>query len=209
MYYIVYKITNKINNKIYIGVHKTENLNDGYMSSSEVVKYAIKKYGIKAFTKEIIYFANSEKEMFNKEAEIVNESFVKRKDTYNINCGGNGGWYHWHGTEGHRLASSKGGKISGNRVNNPLKNPEWQKQYDWTRDSTRLKEIGKKANTPEALFKKKETFKQIKHQQGENNSQYGTTWLYHPVYGNIKAKKEDIQIFLDKGYIKGRKIKPF
>jgi hypothetical protein len=30
MFYTVYKITNKINNKFYIGMHKTTNLDDGY-----------------------------------------------------------------------------------------------------------------------------------------------------------------------------------
>jgi hypothetical protein len=33
------------------------------------------------------------------------------------------------------------------------------------------------ARTPEAIEKKKKKLKEIKHQQGEKNSQYGTMWI--------------------------------
>ena len=51
MFYTVYKITNLINNKIYVGVHITKNLNDSYMGSGVNIKRAIKKYGNKDSSK--------------------------------------------------------------------------------------------------------------------------------------------------------------
>ena len=43
----VYKTTNKINNRFYIGVHSTDILNDGYFGSGKLLTQAIEKYKYK------------------------------------------------------------------------------------------------------------------------------------------------------------------
>lgn len=87
----VYKITNLINGKIYIGVHSTDDLNDQYMGSGKLIRLAISKYGILNFKKEILEYCSSRKSVFLKEAELVDADFVKRIDTYNISFGGRSG----------------------------------------------------------------------------------------------------------------------
>ena len=76
MFYYLYKITNLINSKIYIGVHQTSNLDDGYLGSGININRAIKKYGKENFNKEILEFFNTEEDMYIKEKEIVNHNFL-------------------------------------------------------------------------------------------------------------------------------------
>lgn len=79
MYYILYKITNKIDGKIYIGCHQTKNLNDGYMGSGKYLKRAVAKYDIKNFKKEILQYFKNKEDMFKMESIIVNENFINKK----------------------------------------------------------------------------------------------------------------------------------
>lgn len=88
MYYTIYKTTNLINGKFYIGKHKTKILEDNYLGSGKLLKRAIKKYGIENFKKEIILICSSEEEMNVKEKELV----VLSEDSYNLCSGGKGGF---------------------------------------------------------------------------------------------------------------------
>ena len=90
MYYIIYKTTNLINGKYYIGKHQTENLDDGYLGSGVALKKAIKKYGKENFNREIICFCENDEEMDNKEIEIVDSSIVEDPNSYNLGLGGEG-----------------------------------------------------------------------------------------------------------------------
>lgn len=91
MKYIIYKTTNLLNNKIYIGKHQTENINDTYLGSGVALEKAIKRYGKHNFKKEILFVFNTESEMNQKEKELVTESFIATNKTYNMGVGGEGG----------------------------------------------------------------------------------------------------------------------
>ena len=207
MFYTVYKVTNLVNDKIYVGLHVTKDLDDDYLGSGKQIQAAVKKYGRENFKKEYIKICETPEEMYNLEAEIVNEAFVKRTDTYNMKTGGTGSWSHVNSNLAkYREARSKAAKLKADRPDNIFKNPEWQKTVDWTRDPDRLRELGKKAISSEAMAKKKITWKAIGHQQGNKNSQFGTCWITHSKLGNKKINKNDLEKFLSLGYTKGRKI---
>lgn len=90
MYYI-YKTTNLINGNIYIGKHKSNNIqSDKYLGSGKYLNRAIKKYGRKCFKRQILYQFETQEEAFQSQSEIVNQQFISRKDTYNNVLGGYG-----------------------------------------------------------------------------------------------------------------------
>lgn len=102
--YIVYQTTNLVNNKIYVGVHRTNvDIFDFYygcgctkkdQKKSRISGFpaAIRKYGIQNFKRETLFEYPDTEEgriaAFKKEEEIVTDEFVKRKDTYNLTRGG-------------------------------------------------------------------------------------------------------------------------
>lgn len=103
MKYIVYLTKNVVNNKIYVGVHKTENpyIFDGYLGNGVSIKdqsklkhpkepfhYALKKYGLKNFKRSTIKVFDTLEEALKLEKYIVDEDFIKRIDTYNVAIGG-------------------------------------------------------------------------------------------------------------------------
>lgn len=94
MFYTIYKTSNKVNGKWYIGYHATEDLNDSYLGSGKNLKKAIKKYGEEAFFKQVLYVFPTKEEALQKEAELVTEYVVKDKNSYNVKEGGEGGWSH-------------------------------------------------------------------------------------------------------------------
>jgi len=86
----IYKITNLINNKIYIG--KDTSSDSNYFGSGLLIKKAIKKYGIENFKKEILDETNDLENLCIKEKYwIKNFNSTNLKIGYNISKGGDGG----------------------------------------------------------------------------------------------------------------------
>jgi group I intron endonuclease len=85
----IYKITNKINQKIYIGKHASKRKN--YWGSGKKIKLAIKKYGKENFNKEIIETCDDEEQLSNREVFWI-KFFDARNELkgYNITEGGEG-----------------------------------------------------------------------------------------------------------------------
>jgi len=215
MFYYLYQITNIVNNKIYVGVHKTEDMNDGYMGSGKVIKQAIEKYGIDNFRKNILETFEDSKSMYAREKEIVTNDFIMREDVYNLRRGGFGGFDF--------INSNPELFLTEKRLNSLMSQQEalkhWKIKYN-NDENFRKKtqetlekatEIRKKNNPNGTWYGKKhknETRKKMseshvgKH-EGNKNSQFNTMWITNGIENKKISKCDNIPY----GWIKGRKIK--
>ena len=117
-YNYIYKITNQINGKIYIGKHSTDNLDDGYMGSGILICKAEKKYGLENFTKEYLSFCDTE-EKLNWFEKFYIKKFNARQVGYNLTDGGDGilGRKHTEETRKKMSESQKANYIKENHPN--------------------------------------------------------------------------------------------
>lgn len=95
-YKIIYKTTNKINGKFYIGKHTTTNLNDGYLGSGVLLKAALRKYGKENFQKEILEFCPTDKILAKRETFYIRKYKATTTNVgYNLTENSSGfGWKH-------------------------------------------------------------------------------------------------------------------
>lgn len=157
---IIYKTTNLINQKFYVG--KDTHNNPNYYGSGKRLKLAIQKYGIENFEKEIIEICDSldklnEREKFwIKELNAINEG-------YNISLGGDGGDTISKNPKkyeiGKKISESNKGRFIGKtnsketreKISKALKgkflgnkNPNYGKNHtDETKDKIRKKALGR------------------------------------------------------------------
>lgn len=184
-------------------MHKTKDLNDGYMGSGKLIQRAIEKHGIDNFTKEILHVFDNESDMKSKEAELVTEEFLACDDVYNLCPGGNGGF----GYINKNCHNNKGNnrKIGnyGFRINSNV-------DHYWTSETSKemLKKFYLNGGKNPFLNKKHsmETKNKIsdimkEKQSGDLNSQFGTIWITNGLE-NKKIKKESE---IPEGWNRGRK----
>lgn len=202
--FYLYEIRNLLDNKIYIGAHSTNNMDDGYMGSGSRIINAIKKYGKENFVKTILETFRDEDSMFNREKEIVNKSFILRADTYNIAVGGVDGW-----TKSNRIMAEKRKTdpiwLEAKRKNISLgvKRAMSEGKCRCTSREFNLLRV-EKSRTPESIAKRKSTYAKNRHQQGENHALYGRLALHQENIGWKWVQKELVDDYLASGWSRGK-----
>lgn len=190
-YHYIYKTTNLINGKFYVGMHSTNNLNDGYLGSGYKLRRSINKNGKENFKIEILEFFSDRNSLVEREKQLVNEKLLKDPMCMNLVFGGNGGFI-----------SVDGYKKGAKRMNEVI----WSNSLWIDKRKKELREYQLKTPTGVAASHhhrydwngkkhKEETKAKIGlansvKQMGKNNCQYGTRWITNGIE-NKKIKKLD------------------
>lgn len=213
--FITYKITCNITGKYYIGSHKTDNIDDGYMGSGRFIRQSIMQYGVENHTKEILGVFDTREESLELEHRLVKEKRqLEREQCLNASSGGFSFDYvnatgknvydrtpeQWErqlsllksAREKQALMEST---IPGYKDKRLAKISATKKEYYKTHPGSFY---GKK-HSEESKQKMRDSAKDI--HAGKNNSQYGTFWVTNG-YTNMKwsARRGDIPT----GYRRGR-----
>lgn len=217
MFYTIYKTTNLINGKIYIGKHKTQNLDDNYLGSGKAFRRAVNKYGVDNFTKEYLFIFDNEEDMNNKELELVSEEFIKEDTNYNLRIGGDGGWEYANTKYPKSAFYGKTHKAKAKKILSAIMIEKYKTDAEYYHKQKQhmknISEISRK-NNPNGTFYGKSHTDEAKRkigksnsikQKGSNNSQYGTMWIHSLEEKISKRIKKDEKI--PDGWHKGRKMK--
>lgn len=202
-HHYIYKITRTDGSgKYYIGMHSTDDLDDGYFGSGSLLSKSIKKHGRDKHVKEILEHVPSREALKLREKELVNEELLGDKKCMNLKLGGEGGWDHVRN-------QSAAGKLGARAL---WRDPEFVKRNS-VRQSTRFKSLHASGLIEYSTFAGKRHSLETKQkigatnsmkQRGEKNSQHGTCWICGDA-GPMKIKKSDRDAYLAMGYHLGRK----
>ena len=198
-----------ITGRYYIGMHSTSNLNDGYMGSGKRLRYSLRKNGIENHKKEILEFFDSRELLIEAEKQAITADMITDDNCMNLMGGGEGGFI---SEEQQRHRSQCANKVLINKI---------KTDENFRKDYCKKISIGVKKAYKNGKFKnlKRKGFLDKNHstdskqkigkansikQLGDKNSQYGTCWITKDGE-NKKIKKEDLDIWLKEGWLKGRK----
>ena len=142
----------------------------------------------------------------------MNEQLLGNKLCMNLKLGGEGGGRFW--SDEHRAkffdAAKLTGKVNGPATLNKLRqiDPTFQFRISSAGGTVSGPKVGpltvKSMQTDEVNEKRKKTFAERKHQQGESNSQFGTKWV-HKDGKCVKIKSSQLDKYLEDGFLIGRK----
>lgn len=87
--FITYKTTCLVTGKYYIGSHKTDNLEDGYLGSGKKLNESIQKHGVDQHKREILGIFETRAESLSLEHNLIAHAIQLNDDKLlNMNNGG-------------------------------------------------------------------------------------------------------------------------
>ena len=208
-FFFLYRTTWQPTGEFYCGMHKTERVDDGYLGSGLRLTRKLRKHGRDGFTREILSFHSSFDELKQAEQELITEEMLQNPLCLNLVIGGLGGI--GPGRLGTKLGAARSKWL-------------WKNDQQFRAEGLkRVSEAGKigaqhpmaeearilgvkMAQTPEAKESRVNTMRARQHQQGDKNSQHGTTCISHPKHGTKRIPLGDLELWLSSGWVSGANI---
>jgi hypothetical protein len=212
-FHFLYKTTNLVNGKYYVGMHSTSNLSDEYLGSGKRLWYSIRKHGRENHVREILEFFPDRKSLKEKEIEFVNAEMLSDPLCMNLCFGGERGFNPEAAAKGGRASIGKNGHLGSKEVHRRIREDEGFKQK-WVEkiNSTHLERTGSKngwkgkTHREEVIEAMRNSRKEF--QKGEKNSQFGKMWIYNIAEKrSIRVDKAEIDKYLSQNWKLGRKMK--
>jgi hypothetical protein len=208
-FHFIYKTLNIKNGKFYIGMHSTNDLDDGYWGSGDLLRSSIRHHGKEYHVREILEFLPDRASLDLREQEIVNSDLIKDPHCMNLQIGGGSGF----GFSEERLKeiSLKGQEA----FRSKLLDPEFKKKFgDRVKDHNRIKKelglfkktTGTTGKTHSEEAKSKIGLANSESQLGERNSQFGTIWVSKDGVSK-KIDSSEFCVYELDGWIRGRNAK--
>jgi hypothetical protein len=210
-FHYIYKITCLKNNRYYIGMHSTNNLEDGYMGGGKDITNSIRYYGKKNHKKEILEYLNDRDSLAAREKEIINEDLLNDPMCMNLMIGGYGG-----GGIHNQDHLKKFCEAGNEEFKKRLQDPDYKESFsNMMRDVVKKNPRGwgldrskrGKGFTKNCRHKEESKRKMTEAQKGDKNSQYGRYWVFHKEFGSKRIDEVDLQNHLNLGWARGRKEK--
>lgn len=213
-FHFIYRTTNLINGRYYLGMHSTNRIDDGYLGSGKRLYYELNKYGRDNFKFEILEQFNSREELVQAEINLITEHDLKNPNCLNLKQGGSGGFTDENRKKARQVTDSILQKKYGKEFRSIIAKQYRQDLTDEDRENiSKLVKAGlKRVNFNHANFKGKkhseetlDKMREVKvgHGKGVENSQFGKCWITNEIE-NKKIHKGDL---IPEGWRLGRKLK--
>ena len=214
MYGYIYETTNLVNGKKYIGKSAHSKFSESYHGSGVYIRKALQKYGDKSFKTVLIEECESLEQLNEREAYWIDYyNAVEDKRYYNAIPGGAGGWY--YDRKSHPYSGFTRYSKHSEETKQKMREHHWSKtgsynQHDRVRSKEEIEKF--KSNHWSKLGKTvwNKGIKIPKEKQTDNQKNFGpickgTVWVNKDGI-NKRVPKQELEEWLNKGFIKGRLI---
>lgn len=206
-FHYIYKTTCLVSNRYYIGMHSTDDLNDGYVGSGKRLRYSIRKHGLENHSVEIMEYHESRAKLAMRESELVNPDVLTDPLCMNLKLGGEGG---------------QSSEIAKRNWENPAYRVKMTAiiKARANTDAAKARMLNARSKIVGEPSLSSPRFSGMKHSDdsklkmsmskkncgtGVNNSQHGTCWVSNH-NDTIKIDVSNLDVYLLSGWVRGRKL---